>query len=290
MSQPPTVSVVIPTYNRADLIGRAIRSVLAQTWTDWELVVVDDCSQDATADVVRSFADPRIRLIRHERNRGESGGRNTGIAEARGPYVAFLDSDDEWLPAKLEKQLAALRAQNGDVCYCQAYSEVRRGEFEVQPREPYRSGSLLRHLVCEADAAMQPSSLVFKREWGTLGFDETMPIHPDWDWLLRVRERTDRFVFVPEPLYYFHCDAPLRASDGKTIPMIQKAEPFLAKQAAALAADPAVRRVLYWAYAYDAQRRGQTALARQILRRGRVYPSLWRWPHGFKLWLDCLRG
>ena len=101
----PKVSVIIPTYNRAHLVGRAIRSVLNQTYQDFEIIVVDDGSTDNTEEVVKSFNDPRIRYIRHEKNRGGSAACNTGIRAARGEYIAFQDSDDEWLPEKLEKQM-----------------------------------------------------------------------------------------------------------------------------------------------------------------------------------------
>lgn len=100
----PTVSVVIPTYNRAHLVGRAIQSVLNQTYQDFEIIVVDDGSTDNTEEVVKSFNDPRIRYIRHDQNRGGSAARNTGIKMARGEYIAFQDSDDEWLPEKLESR------------------------------------------------------------------------------------------------------------------------------------------------------------------------------------------
>ena len=105
VSDLPKVSVVIPTHDRAHLVGRAIRSVLAQTFQDFEIIVVDDCSVDNTKEVVQSLADSRIRYLRHEINRGGSAARNTGIGAARGEWIAFLDSDDEWLPKKLEKQL-----------------------------------------------------------------------------------------------------------------------------------------------------------------------------------------
>jgi len=101
----PTVSVIISTYNRAHLIGRAIQSVLNQTYQDFEVIVVDDGSTDNTEEIVKSFNDPRIRYIRHEKNKGAAAARNTGIKAARGKYIAFQDSDDEWLPEKLEKQM-----------------------------------------------------------------------------------------------------------------------------------------------------------------------------------------
>ncbi len=101
----PTVSVIIPTYNRANLVSRAIKSVLNQTYQDFEIIVVDDCSEDNTEEIVKSFNDSRIRYIKHKKNKGGSAARNTGIKRARGKYIAFLDDDDEWLPSKLEKQI-----------------------------------------------------------------------------------------------------------------------------------------------------------------------------------------
>ena len=104
----PRVSVVVPTHNRADLLPRAIGSVLAQTYGDYEVVIVDDCSSDDTQAVIAGFSDPRIRSFRHDRNRGQSAAVNTGIEHALGDYVGFLDDDDEWLPRKLEGQVALL--------------------------------------------------------------------------------------------------------------------------------------------------------------------------------------
>ena len=97
----PVVSVVIPTYNRACLLGRAIQCVLNQSFQDIEVIVVDDASQDNSADIVNSLDDSRIKYLRHEKNRGGSSARNTGIKAARGEYIAFLDDDDEWMPTKI---------------------------------------------------------------------------------------------------------------------------------------------------------------------------------------------
>lgn len=96
----PTVSVVMPVYNVRAYVAEAITSVLAQTFTDFELVIVDDGSTDGSTDICASFGDPRIRIVRQV-NRGLAGARNTGISEARGRYIALLDSDDRWLPEKL---------------------------------------------------------------------------------------------------------------------------------------------------------------------------------------------
>src|SRR5262244_3561534 len=104
----PLVSVIMPTFNRADTITRAIRSVQAQTFTDWELIVVDDGSTDNTAERIEG-CDPRMKLIRQE-NQGTAGARNAGLRASSGSYIAFLDSDDEWLPHHLELSAGFLEA------------------------------------------------------------------------------------------------------------------------------------------------------------------------------------
>src|SRR3954471_13927034 len=97
----PRVSVVIPAHNRAATLGRAVESVLSQTRQDFEIAIVDDASTDGTVAAIAAMHDDRIRLIRHDRNRGACAARNTGIRAGSAPFVAFLDSDDEWLPHKL---------------------------------------------------------------------------------------------------------------------------------------------------------------------------------------------
>jgi len=106
----PRISVVIPVYNRERYIGAAIASVLAQTFGDFELLVIDDGSTDGTGDVVRSFHDQRIRLLRHGANQGIARARNAGVDAARGDYLAFLDSDDVALPERLAEQVGFLDA------------------------------------------------------------------------------------------------------------------------------------------------------------------------------------
>lgn len=107
-SDSPRVSVIITTYNRADILPRAVNSVLAQTCTDYEIIIVDDSSQDDTREVIQGFSDLRIRPIIHETNRGAAAARNTGIANSRGEYVAFLDDDDECTPNRLADQVSIL--------------------------------------------------------------------------------------------------------------------------------------------------------------------------------------
>jgi glycosyltransferase involved in cell wall biosynthesis len=123
------VSVVLPTWNRAATLPRAIASVLDQTHRDLELIVVDDGSTDATPELVASLAEPRLRYLRLERNRGQAVARNTGIAAATAALVGFQDSDDVWMPDKLERQVAALR-QHPELAG--VYSDMRRHQADGQ--------------------------------------------------------------------------------------------------------------------------------------------------------------
>ena len=108
----PKVSIIIPTYNRADVITRALNSVLAQTETNYEVIIVDDASTDETKQIIESYLDPRIRYLRHDKNKYAAAARNTGMEKATGQYIAFLDSDDEWVPTKLHAQLQIMDSRD----------------------------------------------------------------------------------------------------------------------------------------------------------------------------------
>ena len=131
------VSVIMPSYNTAKYIGESIKSVLAQTYTDWELIIVDDCSTDNTDDVVKPFlSDERIKYLKNEENSGAAVSRNRAMREAKGEWVAFLDSDDLWLPEKLEKQLDFMN-RNG---YKFSYHDFEKIDEESKPLNIYVSG------------------------------------------------------------------------------------------------------------------------------------------------------
>lgn len=132
LSTTPAVSVIMPMHNSAPFVGAAIRSVQAQDVDSWELLVVDDASTDGSPEVVAPLAaaDPRIRLLRNNGPRGAAGARNTAIAEARGRYHAFLDSDDLWLPTKLEEQLALMARTSAPMTYA-AYYKIA-GDLAVE--------------------------------------------------------------------------------------------------------------------------------------------------------------
>lgn len=117
------VSIIMPTYNASKYITESVDSVLAQTYQNWELIIIDDGSKDNTAEIIGKYTDKRIKLIRHKENMGVAVAQNTGLANANGRWIAFLDSDDEWLPNKLEEQLKFMTENNYSFSYTD-YIEV----------------------------------------------------------------------------------------------------------------------------------------------------------------------
>lgn len=196
MSSKPLVSIVIPTYNRATLIERAINSVLAQSLQDFEIIVVDDASQDNTEAVIKSLTDSRLKYFKHQTNLNGSTARNTGIKAARGTYLALLDSDDEWLPNHLAIKITYLQNNN-----CQGvfgsyyiyYSEELIREIKCQPRG---SDCSLAESILSGKSDTRTSTFVFEtaaiRE---IMFDETLGKHQDWDLAIRFAR-----------VYHFGCE------------------------------------------------------------------------------------
>jgi glycosyltransferase involved in cell wall biosynthesis len=197
----PSISVIIPIWNRAHSVGKAIESVLSQALPDGyslEILVVDDGSSDAPHTTLARFGD-RIRLLRHPTNLGAAAARNTGCEAAGGEYIAFLDSDDWWLPGKLVAQMAFMREQNFDVS-CTAYLLERGpGEFIVSPR--LRTAGLALSDTVWGCFIGPGSTLLCKtaifRDIGPL--DTTLRRLEDWDWLMRLTRRR-RLGFLAEPL------------------------------------------------------------------------------------------
>lgn len=201
---PPAVSVVIPLFNRAGTLARAIDSVRAQHVADWELLVVDDGSTDGGVAVAESYGDPRIRVLRHPANRGAAAARNTGVQAARGPVLAFLDSDDEWLPGMLAAQLAALGATGTDApdLVCTAFLFSRAGHRSL--RIPRPAGTWFETFLdgCHVSPG---STLAARRScFEAIGpLDEKLGRLEDWDWLLRAAE-TQRFACLERPGAMIH--------------------------------------------------------------------------------------
>ena len=192
MNAAPKVSVIIPTHNRANLLPRAVNSVLRQTYEDYELIIVDDCSTDDTQEVIQTFADPRVRPVRHTYNKGQSSALNTGIRIAQGEYVAFLDDDDEWVESKLMCQVRILDASKPSVGLVYTwfdYIDEPNGARNVGGRGAI-SGDISENML-GWDLPAPPSAYLVRahaaRQIG--GFDETLTIASDRDFLLRIALR-----------------------------------------------------------------------------------------------------
>lgn len=202
MIRTPAVSVIIPTFNRARLVERAMRSVLAQTIEDFEIIVIDDASTDNTRWVVDRIDDSRIRYLHHESNRGGAAARNSGIEVATGTYIAFLDSDDRWLPHKLERQIPLLSSQpNVGLAYSgyEVVDDVGRVIERVTPRFRGQLYSLLLRRNCMGASTVVVRAACLNRIGG---FDERLPSCQDWDLWIRCA-RHYRVDYIPEPLMQY---------------------------------------------------------------------------------------
>ena len=180
------VTVIIPTYNRAKKVCRAVSSVLEQTFTDFEIIVIDDASDDDTAERLKEFGK-RIHVIRHHENKGVSAARNSGIKMAKGKYIALLDSDDYWMPEKLRVQIAFFN-EHPDAVICQAREIWIRKGRRVNPAKKHMKPSGDIFIPSLKLCLVSPSAVIIKRslldEVGM--FDEEFPVCEDYDLWLRI--------------------------------------------------------------------------------------------------------
>ncbi len=199
MNGPPLVSVVIPTYNRAGPLLEAVQSVVGQRFQDWELLVVDDGSTDSTERRLKDLRDPRIVYLRQE-HAGVSKARNTGVAQARGTWLAFLDSDDLWHPRKLQRQLEALERESAYLLCHTDEIWIRNGR-RVNPRKIHRKWCGWIYEGCLPLCIVSPSSILMHRvvleRHGN--FDEEFPVCEDYELWLRLACQLP-FLHLPEPL------------------------------------------------------------------------------------------
>lgn len=202
------ISVVIPTFNRAALIGRSIESVFAQTYKNYEVIVIDDGSLDNTREILKPYGQ-RIRYF-YQNNRGASAAQNKGIEVAKGEWISVLASDDEWLPTKLERQVEVLEAfgEDSGACFtdCQfvGNSDLKQTAFELGGLGKSASIGFLDdplRYVLGRDPVIYVQSLLVRRSLlkELVGFDEAMVVAEDTDLLLRLALKT-KFCFVAEPL------------------------------------------------------------------------------------------
>ncbi len=196
------VSVVLPTYNRSHILGRAIQSILNQTYHNFEIIIVDDCSTDNTDYIVKKFDDSRIRYIRHSQNKGGSVARNTGIKAARGEYIAFQDSDDEWLPTKLQKQLDSFifESSNLGVVYT-SFKLIDKGRTVIVPDSKLakHAGGNIHNLLLKGNFVNTPTAIVRKKCFEKVGMFEDVPRYQDWILWLKL-SKYYHFKHINEPL------------------------------------------------------------------------------------------
>ena len=200
-------TVVIPTHNREKLVPRAIRSIQAQTYSAWELVVVDDASKDATTEAVRPFlVDPRIRYFRQPTNAGAAAARNFGASQARGRYITFLDSDDEGQPTWLARMMDAIERSEAPLACC-GLSEFDVSGRHILTRIPSDMGALFDHAT--AQLTHGSDYVVEKRIFDAVGgFDEALRSGQHTELALRLipylLERNSKIANVFEPLITVH--------------------------------------------------------------------------------------
>jgi len=209
-----SLSVVMPTHNRIKTIRYCLDSLLNQSYRHLEIVIIDDYSTDDTVRMIKSYTDPRIKCILLSNNSGAQAARNRGIREARGKWIAFQDSDDEWMPEKLEKQIRMLESTDFDPMTvvqtdCWRY-DTASGEKSLWSL-PLVDGPGMYPTLLSAPGPMFQGMLTSKVALEAIGLlDETVPSYQEWDTAIRLA-KICRFIHIREPLftYYLH--------DGDTI-------------------------------------------------------------------------
>lgn len=201
------ISVVIPAYNRAKTIRGCLESVGNQTFKPFEVIVVDDCSTDNTVEVVNSLDDPLLRCVNLSENMGAQTARNRGICEAKGEWIAFQDSDDEWLPEKLERQVAELAKVDWDPLTV-LHADCWRQDTAVSSRElwslPPLKGANVYQRLLTSPGTFFPAILTSKFALQKIGgLDEAVPSYQEWDTSIRLG-KVCRFIHIQEPLFVYH--------------------------------------------------------------------------------------
>lgn len=194
------ISVVMPTYNREKTIGMAVNSILEQTYQDFEIIIVDDCSDDKTLEVIKKFDDSRIRCIQMERNMGACAARNRGVEEARGDIIAFQDSDDEWLPDKLERQVAQLEYEQADFSAgrMRRYYLDSKTRYKIYPSKKMKSEKCTYKAVLYKNCVTTPNLMVRRTCFEKVKFDPDIKKYQDWDFVLMMLKAGFKMTFLNE--------------------------------------------------------------------------------------------
>jgi len=210
----PVVSVVIPTRNRPDLVLRAVLSALNQTFGKLEVIVVIDGPDASTTASLDQVSDARLRVIALSQSVGGSDARNAGVKASCGEWIAFLDDDDEWLPAKIEKQMGLAVQTNGDALIAtRLIAQTPESNFLIPRRLPDSHEAICEYLFCQrsafaGEAQIQTSAVLVNRKLAeAVPFTSGLRRHQDTEWYLRLAERkVVSFRFIDEPLVIWHLD------------------------------------------------------------------------------------
>lgn len=262
------VSVVIPTFNRADVLPRAINSVLNQTISDLELIIVDDGSTDETTQVVSSYDDERIKYMSFEQNKGANAARTKGIDAARGEYIAFLDSDDEWVDEKLGQQLEALQSTDAAVAYTGIKQVGEDGSVNTVS-VPDKSGDITSDLLRGNFIGTYSSIILLAEVLEEVGPpDPELPCWQDWEWYLRLSDENN-FVAVTKPLVIRHIEGG-QISDNFKHKL--DSQPIIWRRMQERASSPAEKKTaranLYFHVGYAALVNQRYSTARSYIFRG----------------------
>ena len=282
MNDSPLVSIVIPTYNHAPMLQRALATVIEQTYQNWNAIVVNNYSTDNTLEVVASFNDPRIQCVNFRNNGVIGASRNEGIALATGKYVAFLDSDDTWFPAKIEKCVASLENGSDLVCHAEYWID-ESGNSRLVAYGPCEAATH-HNLIYKGNRISTSATMVRATLLKEVnGFDVSPELisTEDYDLWIRLAAKSSKFAFINEPLGEYH------RHDNNVSANIEKhlmAE--LALLAKHFSANTRYENVI--------ARRRRTALAyygagRSLHRTSKHFLALKKYAHSLIIWPISLR-
>jgi glycosyltransferase involved in cell wall biosynthesis len=240
----PLVSVIVPTYNRLEWLPAAIRSIQEQTFGDWELLLIDDGSTDATEQWALRLNEPRLRYMRRDHEGSIPVIRNAAIRASRGDWIAFLDSDDCWMPDKLSRQIARIQETGASWCYTKYQMISNAGVVVPQPHgRPWKAfeGSFVDRILTTEAAVLVQTLVVAAGLVRELMFDERLPLAEDYDFVLRLASLTPGCV-VDDVM------AQIRMHDGRTTSLSGPFDGYFGKiiayrKAARTLGDPELRKL-----------------------------------------------
>ncbi len=202
----PLVSIIIPTYNRGNLISKAIDSILTQTYKNYEIIIVNDGSTDNTKEVIGKYDEDKIKYYQHAQNKGAAAAINTGIKNSNGDFISFQGSDDIWLPKKLEKEMNIFKKSNEKVGIVYSgywYFRNHKKIYIPSPKIKIKEGDI--HFELLKGNFVSGLSLIRKICFEQVGlFDENLPNMEDWEFYIRISKHFN-FKFVDEPLAIAYC-------------------------------------------------------------------------------------